>query len=98
MVKINFYKKFILEALAYKKWLYIIAFLMIFIPICITMVSDIVFSHTFAKIILSISIILLIIGKSLTAYSRNKGDKRLNADIGFIIALLIILLSNILER
>ncbi len=98
MKKTNFYKKFILEALGYKKWLYLIAFLIIFIPICITMVSDIVFSHTFSKITLSISIILIIIGKSLTSYSRNKGDKRLHTDIGFIIALLIILLSNIFER
>ena len=93
----KFYKKLILEALGFKKWLYSIAFLIIFIPICITLFLNTLFSHTFATVTISISIILIITGKSLTAYSRTKGDKKVQTDIAFIVALLIILLSNIFK-
>ena len=91
------FKKIILEAYGVKKWFYIIAFLIIFIPTAIVMISDVGFSELYSKIFISTALILVTIGRALTACSRSKGDKRLYNDISVIIALLIIILFRILK-
>ncbi|MGM9973091.1 MAG: hypothetical protein ACI33K_03485 [Clostridiaceae bacterium] len=88
----KFYKKLILEALGFKKWFYIVALLIIFVPIAIVMVSGVGFSDLFSKMFISIALILLVIGRALTACSRSKGDSRLYNDIAVIIALLLIII------
>ena len=89
------YKKLVLEALGVKKWFYIIALIIIIVPTAIVMVSDIGFSDLFSKIFISTALILVVIGRALTACSRSKGDNRLYNDIAVIIALLIIIVSRL---
>lgn len=77
--------------------LYLMALLIVLIPICIVFVTNVPFSATFSKISISTSLFLVITGKVLTLLKRDKGDKNIPTDIGIIIGLLIVFISNILK-
>jgi hypothetical protein len=77
--------------------LYIAAFLLIIIPICIVIITDVGFSHTFSKITISSALILILIGKILNVLNKDKKDKSLLMDITSIFVLLITLIIMLLE-
>lgn len=77
--------------------LYLMASLIILIPISIVFITDVHFSSSFSKISIGIALIFVITGKLLTLIKKEKGDKSIPGDIGIIIGLLIAFISNILK-
>lgn len=80
--------------------LYLIATLIIIIPISIVLVAEVSFSPMFSKISLSIALTCIIIGKILTLLKKvkiNKKDKSIPMNVGAIIGLLIVFLTNIFK-
>ena len=80
--------------------LYLIATLIIIIPISIVLVAEVRFSPMFSKMFLSTAVICIIIGKILTVLKKvkiNKKDKSIPMNVGAIIGLLIVFLTNILK-
>ncbi|GAA0783084.1 hypothetical protein [Hathewaya limosa] len=77
--------------------LYVIASLIILIPISIVLITDVPFSSFFSKIAIGIVLFFVIIGQILTLLKKKHGDKSIAVDIGIIIGILIVLISHILK-
>lgn len=77
--------------------LYLIAAIIIILPISIVMVSDITLSETFSKVLISISFIFIAVGKFITFFKKNKGDKTKINDLAVIVGFLIVLISYLLK-
>ncbi len=77
--------------------LYIIAAIIIILPISIVMVSDITLSETFSKVLISISFIFISAGKFITFFKKNKGDKTKINDLAVIVGFLIVFISYLLK-
>lgn len=77
--------------------LYIIAALLVFIPISIVLVMEITFSDIVSKILISTTLTLIILGKILTIIKKGKNDHSIPKDIGIVIGLLIVLISRLLR-
>lgn len=77
--------------------LYIIAALLVFIPISIVLVMEITFSAIVSKILISTTLTLIILGKILTIIKKGKNDHSIPKDIGIVIGLLIVLISRLLR-
>lgn len=77
--------------------LYLIASLIILIPVSIVLVTDVPFSSAFSKTSISVAIIFVMIGKTLTILNKKKGDKSIPVDIGILIGMLITLVSHVLK-
>ncbi|WP_138204104.1 histidine kinase [Haloimpatiens lingqiaonensis] len=69
--------------------LYLIASLVILIPIAIVFITGNPFSSSFSKISIGIAFIFVILGKFFALLKKEKGDKSIPIDIGIIIGLLI---------
>lgn len=78
--------------------LYLIASLIILIPISIVLITDVPFSSAFTNISIGISYIFVIIGKTLTILNKKKGDKDLPVDIGILIGILTAFIQFILKK
>ncbi|MNI94446.1 hypothetical protein D3C73_1525490 [compost metagenome] len=61
------------------------------------MVSDITFSKTFSKALISISFIFISAGKFITFFKKNKGDKTKINDLAVIVGFLIVFISYLLK-
>ncbi|WP_286905367.1 hypothetical protein [Clostridium sp. UBA1652] len=77
--------------------LYLIAAIIIILPISIVMVSDITLSKTFSKALISTSFIFISAGKFITFFKKNKGDKTKINDLAVIVGFLIVLISYLLK-
>lgn len=77
--------------------MYIIASLLVFIPIAIVFVTETGFNSFVSKIIISTAVTLIILGKILTVIKKGKKDSSIPKDIGIIIGLLIVLISKVLR-
>lgn len=77
--------------------LYIIAALLVFIPISIVLVTEITFSAIVSKIHISIALVFIILGKILTIIKKGKNDHSIPKDIGIVIGVLIVLISRLLR-
>ncbi|MCY6354832.1 hypothetical protein [Clostridium sp. ZS2-4] len=77
--------------------LYLMASLIILIPIYIVLITDVHFSASFSKISIGIALIFVIIGKLITLIKKKKGDKSIPGDIGIIIGILIVFISHVLK-
>lgn len=75
--------------------LYLIASLIICIPISIVLITYIPFSASFSKISIGIALILVITGKIFTLIKKEKEDKSIPIDIGIIIGILIVFISHL---
>lgn len=77
---------------------YIIAALIVFIPVTITLVTDNTFSAFYSKVFLSTAIAFIIIGRILTAFKKTVENGVIPwGIIGSIIGLLIILVQNVIS-
>jgi uncharacterized integral membrane protein len=73
------------------KWfLYFSAVLLILIPILIVAMSDVSFNSTFSNTVISIALISVILGKTITILQKRKENKSSASDIGAVIGLCII--------
>jgi len=77
--------------------LYLIAAIIIILPISIVMVTDITLSDTFSKVLISISFIFISVGKFITFFKKNKGDKTKINDLAVIVGFLIVFISYLLK-
>lgn len=77
--------------------LYLIASLVILIPIAIVFITDNPFSSSFSKISIGIAFIFVILGKLFALLKKEKGDKSIPIDIGIIIGILIAFISHVLK-
>ncbi|WP_234123513.1 hypothetical protein [Clostridium hydrogenum] len=77
--------------------LYVIALLIVLIPISIILVTDVPFSSSFSKTSISTALGFVISGKLLALLKKNKGDKSISLDIGIILGILIVFISNLLK-
>jgi hypothetical protein len=77
--------------------LFLIAVLIILIPTCIVLATEITFSSSFSQIALCISLALFILGKILIVIKKDKGEKSILGDIGVIVGLIIVFVSTILK-
>lgn len=78
--------------------LYLIASLIILIPISIVLITDVPFSSTFTNISIGVSYIFVIIGKILTILNKKKGDKDLPVDVAILIGILTAFIQFILKQ
>ncbi|WP_026909111.1 hypothetical protein [Paucisalibacillus globulus] len=81
------------------KWklpLYIIAILLVIIPTIIVLITDIPFSSTFSRSVLSAAIILVILGKMITIIEKRKHTKSFAPDVGIVIGLSIALVLSLI--
>lgn len=79
------------------KWLlYLIAALLVGFPIFFAVAFDVPFSSTFSNIVLSLAIILLMIGKTITILRKNKENNTFSSDIGAVIGLFIVLIITVI--
>lgn len=69
--------------------LYLIASLVILIPIAIVLITDNPFSLSFSKISIGIAFVFVILGKFFALLKKEKVDKSIPIDIGIIIGILI---------
>lgn len=76
----------------WKSFFYISALLLIVIPTMMVIVTDVPFSSVFSNSVISTSIILLIIGQSMTIDENRKQAKNVAPNIGIIIALTLVLI------
>jgi predicted tellurium resistance membrane protein TerC len=78
------------------KWLfYLIAFMLISIPTSIVLMDDdVTFSSTFSNTVISTAIVLVILGKLINVYKKRKENKSFVSDIGIIIGITIVLITN----
>lgn len=76
----------------WKSFFYISALLLIVIPTMMVIVTDVPFSSMFSNSVISTSIILLIIGQSMTIDENRKQAKNVAPNIGIIIALTLVLI------
>lgn len=67
--------------------LYLIASLIVLIPIFIVLITDIHFSSNFSKISIGVAFVFVLIGKLLSLIRKKKGDKSIPADVGLIIGI-----------
>ncbi|AKL96139.1 hypothetical protein CACET_c26940 [Clostridium aceticum] len=87
-----------LNAVKWRLISYIIAFLVIFIPIFIVAVTDNGFSSFYGKTFIALAFIFIIIGKVLTTLKKTIDDGAMHwTGIGSIIGLLIVLLWDVLR-
>lgn len=77
--------------------LYLIALLIVLIPISIVLFTDVPFSSSFSKISIGIELVFLIIGKLITESKKDKGDKSIPVDIGIIIGISITFIYHIFK-
>jgi hypothetical protein len=77
--------------------LYLIASLIILIPMAIVFVTNVPFSASFSKIFTSVSFVLVIMGKFFTLLKKDKGDKSKHVDIGIIVGFLIAFIFHVLD-
>lgn len=78
--------------------LYICALLIISIPTCIALITDISFGLLFDKISIGVAYILVIIGK-LTSILKNKNEsKSISGDVGILIGIFIAFVIYILNN
>ncbi|KHF39252.1 hypothetical protein [Halalkalibacter okhensis] len=75
------------------KWLfYLVAILLIGIPISIVLMSDeVTFSSTFSHTVISTAMVLVILGKMITVFEKRNKKKSFASDIGMIIGISIVL-------
>lgn len=78
--------------------LYLIAFLIVIIPIVIVLVTEIPFSSSFTKVFISIASILIIVGKFISLLKKDKGNKTIPYDIGIITGMFISLIINFFTK
>lgn len=77
--------------------LYVVAALLILIPISIVLVTEITFSSYFSKVTISTALACIIVGRILTLIKKDRKDKTLPIDIGIVMGLLIVLVSRLLK-
>lgn len=77
--------------------MYLIAALIVIIPMFIVAFSDITLSEFYSKLMISIALTFVIIGKSISVFKKSKGDKSIAADIGIITGILIVLISHLVK-
>jgi hypothetical protein len=78
------------------KWkmsLYLIAVLLIMIPLVTVLITDVPFSSFFSHIVLSTAISLVIIGKLITIFEKRKENHSFVPDVGVVIGLFIVLVT-----
>lgn len=75
--------------------LYIMAALLILIPICIVLITNITFGGVFSSILISISFILILIGKLILILNKDKTDKTRSIDIATFLGILTAFLLHI---
>lgn len=75
----------------WKFFLYLIAVLLIIIPLVTVLITDVPFSSIFSHIVLSSAISLVIIGKLITIFERRKENHSFAPDLGVVIGLFIVL-------
>lgn len=79
------------------KILYLLASLVIIIPISIVIITDTAFSSSVSKMSITIAFIFLILGNILSILKKKKEDKDIKMDIGLTIGFLIALISHLLK-
>lgn len=77
--------------------LYLVALLIILIPITIVFVTDVPFSSTFSKISVNAAFVFVIVGKILTLIKKKKTDKNISVDVGILIGILIAFINHVLK-
>ena len=78
--------------------LYLIAVLLIFIPISIVLVNDNAFNSFYSKIFVNTAIIFVIVGRILTVVKKTIVDRKVQwVGIGSITGLLILLVWEVLK-
>lgn len=81
-----------------RPFLYISALLLILIPTSIVLIADVSFNSLFSYIVISISLILVMMGKTITVFEKRKEGKKTSTDMGAIIGLTIVLLIVIFDN
>ncbi|MDL4842388.1 histidine kinase [Aquibacillus rhizosphaerae] len=81
----------------WRAFLYISALFLIVIPISIVLMTDDPFRSIFSNLVISLAIILVILGKSITVVEKRKESKRFAPDIGAIIGLSIVLIIGFIQ-
>jgi len=64
---------------------------------CIVFASEYVFGAFYSRILLSVALTFVILGKILDVLKKEKGDKSILTDISIIIAFIILLISKVIE-
>ncbi|GKX66747.1 hypothetical protein [Inconstantimicrobium mannanitabidum] len=77
--------------------LYLIASLIILIPISIALIADIHFSSNFSRASIGVAFVFVLVGKLLSLIKKKKGDKSIPADVGLIIGITIAFIAYILK-
>lgn len=77
--------------------LYFISIMLLVIPACVVIVTDVPFSPISTKVFICTSISLIIIGNVLNVVEKGLKDKSTHINIGFIIGLFIVLINRVLE-
>lgn len=77
--------------------LYLIAALLVSIPLAIVLITGLIINSVFSKIILFSALAFIIVGKILTTIKKNEKEKNNPKDIGIIIGFLILLISRALK-
>lgn len=94
----NWMIKFYLFAVNWRWILYLIAVLIVCIPIFIVLVTDNAFNSFYSKLFLNTAITFVIIGKILTVFKKTIENRDIPwASIGSIIGLMIVLVLRILR-
>ncbi|AJA46997.1 hypothetical protein CPAST_c08970 [Clostridium pasteurianum DSM 525 = ATCC 6013] len=75
--------------------LYLMALLIILIPITIVFVTDVPFSSTFSKISINTAFAFVMAGKILTLIKKKKTDKNIFVDIGILIGIFMAFIFNL---
>jgi len=85
-------------AVKFRLIFYLMAVLIVFVPIFIVLVTDNAFNSFYSKIFVSTAITFVIIGRILTSYKKTIENGTIHwASIGSIIGLLIVLVWDVLK-
>jgi cation transport ATPase len=77
--------------------LYLIASLIVLIPIFIVLITDVPFSSSFSQISTSMAFVFVIAGKLITAFKKKLKDENISVDISIIIGILIAFISKVIK-
>lgn len=75
----------------------IISSLIILIPICIVLITNIPFSSSYTKLSLSIAFILILLGKTFSIIKSKFENKNITIDVSILIGLLAAFISYIFD-
>ena len=77
--------------------LYVIAFLIIVIPMFIAVTANVVFSSLFSKVTLDIALFIIMLAQGISALNKKRAGLAISTNIGIIIGILIALISHTLR-